>query len=166
MIKKLLVFMLFLGMTVSSGCGYTVGSLLPAELKTINVPTFINKTAEPNLEADVTSGVINEFKKDGALNVTSADKADTVLIGHIVDYQKIAQIYDSKGTASQSKLVLTADIVFKNASTDAIIVRSRVSGEAKFDIGASQFEAERTALPLAVEDLAQHIVEKVAEGGW
>lgn len=166
MIRKLLVFILLLGMTAGTGCGYTTGSLLPTDLKTVNIPTFVNKTAEPNLETDVTNGVIEEFKKDGALTVTSEANADTVLEGSIVNYQRVAQLYDSKGTVSQSKLVLTADIIFKNIKTDAIIVRTRVTGEAKFDIGASQFEAERTALPLAVDDLAQHIVEKVAEGGW
>lgn len=151
---------------ILSGCGYRVGSLLPSDLSTVTIPTFINKTSEPNIEIDVTNGVIEEFQKDGTLKVVAEDKADTILTGEIISYEKVAQLYDSQGTVQESKLIVWTDILFKRLATDEIIVKARVKGEAKFNIGESQFESEREILPEAVKDLSQHIVEKVVEGGW
>jgi len=164
--RKINIIFLVVVVSLMSGCGYRLGSLLPSDLKTVAVPTLVNKTARPSIEIEVTNGIIEEFKQDGALRVVDKSKADTILIGEIVDYRRVAQVYDGQGTVSQSKLVLSVDIVFKNLKTDEIILQSRVEGEAKFNIGASQFESEKAILPAAVKDLAQHIVERVVEGGW
>ena len=59
-----------------SGCtGYRLGSTLPADIKTIYVPTFVNKCGEPNLEGTATQAVLEELQKDGTLRIANRGKA-------------------------------------------------------------------------------------------
>jgi len=56
----------------SSGCGYALagrGSFLPAYIKTIGVPSFVNRTVVFNLETMLTHKVRSEFIGRGKYRV-------------------------------------------------------------------------------------------------
>src|SRR5436853_297995 len=61
----------YLPLMLLAGCGYgLVGSqnnLLPATVKTIAVPAFVNKTTRVELEQRVTQAVADEFVSRGRL---------------------------------------------------------------------------------------------------
>ncbi len=62
------------------GCGYSARSLMPANIKSIAIPNFTNRTYEPGLEVDITRQIIDRFVFDGNLKIATEDKADVVLI--------------------------------------------------------------------------------------
>jgi hypothetical protein len=63
------------------GCvGYRLGSTLPKDIRTVYVPTFVNATGEPQVEAETTAAAIREFQKDGTLRIAADERsADLVL---------------------------------------------------------------------------------------
>ena len=77
----ILIVLLVVGqISLLCGCaGYRLGTLLPPEIKTIHVPTFVNKTREPALEAETTGAAISEFQKDGTLRITDSESFKTGL---------------------------------------------------------------------------------------
>ena len=51
-----------------TGCaGYRLGTMLPPDIQSVAVPTFINRTSEPLLESETTRAAIREFQQDGSL---------------------------------------------------------------------------------------------------
>jgi hypothetical protein len=151
-----------------TGCvGYRVGSMLPPGIKSIYVPTFINKTTEPMIEMETTSAAIAEFQKDGSLKVAkSAEEADAVLEVKLNEYKLAPLTYDKERTttANEYRLTLYASIILKQKSTDQIIVESpRVYGESTFPIIGDFTSSKKKALPATATDLAHRIIEKVVE---
>ncbi len=161
----LLIALLFVSV---SGCGYRVGSLLPASMKTVAVPNFINRTIEPAIEIDVTNGVIERFQVDGTLEVVPESEADTLLLGEIIDYKREGlRLSSSDDSTTEFRLTIAVRLTFKDLNTGKVLwVATRVEGETEFLPGSSGPEAERAALPLVVEDLAEDIVSKVVDAGW
>ena len=69
--------LLFLGVLLLAGCGpYHLGTTLPDNMRTVFVPTFVNRTNEPGIEIDVTNAVITRFRVDGNLAPVSEKEAD------------------------------------------------------------------------------------------
>lgn len=150
------------------GCGYRVGSLLPAHMKTISVPNFVNRTLEPAIEIDVTNGVIERLQVDGTLEVVSEDEADTLLLGEIIDYKREGlRLSSDDDSTTEFRLTIAVRLTFKDLTTGKTLwVAQRIEGEAEFLPGSSGPEAERAALPSVIEDLAEDIVSKVVDAGW
>lgn len=165
--KRLLIMFLIIAILSSSGCGYRVGSLLPADIKTIAVPMFINKTPEPELEAMVTNGIIQEFIADGTLQIVEEENADTLLLGEIIDYRREPIRYTETEVTREYRLIIAVRLTFKDLRHNEVMWENpRVEGEATFFVGTSLPESECIALPNTIKDLAHDVVEKVVEGGW
>jgi len=148
------------------GCaGYRLGSTLPPGVKSINVPTFVNKTREPQVETEATNAALREFQKDGSLVLTTAEKADAILNVTLVKYSLVPLRYqkDRAKTTREYRLKLAADIVCTRASTGEVLVKKRVEGESTFEPLGDISLSKRDALPEAARDLAHDIVESVVE---
>src|SRR5947209_18997536 len=82
--KSLAAALACLGLT---GClGYHIGPAKPhylADIHTIAIPTFENKTLMPRIEVLVTDTVIKQFQQDGTYRIANSDKADATLKGEI-----------------------------------------------------------------------------------
>jgi len=158
------IFILF----AVSGCGYRLGSLLPSHMQTVAVPNFINHTLEPAIQIDITNGVIERFQVDGTLEVVPEAEADTLLIGEIIDYKREGlRISSDNDSTTEFRLTVAVRLTFKDLTTGKTLwVAPRIEGEAAFLPGQSGPEAERAALPLVIEDLAEDVVSKVVDAGW
>lgn len=154
--------------TQLTGCvGYRLGSMLPADIKTVYVPTFLNKTDEPFIETETTSAVIDELQRDGSLNVVATDgEADAILKVSITAFKLSALAFDQtrKTSASEYRLTLTASVVMMRRTTNEVIMENpRVQGESTFVVSGDLTSSKRRGLPTAAEDLAHDIVEAVVE---
>jgi len=162
-----LVFLLMAVMgSVLIGCaGYQLGNTLPKNIKTVYVPTFINKTGEPMVETEATKAAIQELQMDGSLEVVGEDLANSILEVTLVkiDFQPLSFQTGSRKTAKEYRLYLTANVLFKKAKTNEILARKQVSGEATFLPAGDLASAKRLALPTASKDLAHRVVEAVVE---
>ena len=149
------------------GCvGYRVGSMLPPDITTVHVPTFVNRTSEPQIEVEATKATIAEFQKDGSLRVVAMETADAILDVTITDFDASPLSYDQENrtSANEYRLTLTASIVLKRKATDEILTETvGVQGESTFRIAGDFTSSKQTGLPKAAQDLAHDIVEKVVE---
>ena len=154
-----------LGVTLTGCVGYKLGNTLPSNLKTVYVPTFINKTGEPMVETEATKAAIQELQMDGSLEVVGMDFADTLLDVTLVKitFEPLGFEQDSRNTAKEYRLYLYADVIFKKAKTNQILSKKQVAGETTFFPGGDLAAGKRLALPKASKDLAHRIVEAVVE---
>jgi hypothetical protein len=91
--------------------------------------------------------------------------ADSILEVTLVKiaFQPLSFQQDSRKTAQEYRLYLTANVLFKKAKTNQILSRKQVLGEATFFPAGDIASAKRLALPTAAKDLAHRIVEAVVE---
>jgi hypothetical protein len=165
--KRFFLPVLALVAMLLNGCaGYQLGSMLPKDIKTVYVPTFINKTKEPLLENETTQKAIQEVQRDGSLKITTKEAADSILEVTLVDYSLMPVRYDTRHTTQtkEYRLWLTANVVLKSAKDNKVIVdRPGVRGQAVFEVFGDLTSAKIQALPNAATDLAHNIIETVVE---
>lgn len=153
--------------TLLTGCaGYRLGSMLPPDIRTVYVPTFINKTSEPRAEIEATQRFLEQLQVDGSLRVTSEETADSILFVTLTDYElePISYTEDRETRANEYRAILTASVVLKKQSTDEVIVSAgSVKGETTFDFLGDIASSKRNAMPDAAQDLAHDLVETIVE---
>ena len=152
-----------------SGCaGYRVGSMLPPDIKTIYVPTFVNKTKEPLLEVDTTAAVIEEIQKDGSLKLAGKDEADAILDVTLINFTLDPVSYRRESSnltaARQYRMTITVSYMLRRRSDDSIASEApAVSGDHVFDLIGDLSSSKLRDLPNASADLAHKIVERLVE---
>ncbi len=168
MLTRLCVLMTGIGLlaTVSGCTGYKLGSNLPAGIRSVAVPVFVNQTGQPGLETLTTGAAIQEFQKDGALSVVPRNEADSVLEVTMTRYFLTPLRYreNKTTTAREYRLTIRADVIFRRTSTKEILSQtSGIEGYADFEALSDLPSAQRNALPKASRDLAHRIVKTVVE---
>ena len=149
-----------------SGCAYELGSTLPPDLKTIYVPTFVNKSGEPQLEIQTTAETIREFQTEGNLKVVESESmADLTLKVTLREmrldplrYQK-----DSPKSAAEYRMLIYADVELKRNSTGKSMMKLAVSGQNSFLFSGDMASSKLAALPKTSRDLAHSIVGSIVE---
>jgi len=166
--KSSLVFIpAFLLAALLPGCaGYRLGSMLPANVKSVHVRIATNSTEEPDLETAVTQAVLARLQTDGSLKVVGEAEADSLLSIDIRDFilEPLRYEGDNRARPNEYRMILRANLELVRASDATILVRSGgTEGKATFDFTGDLTTAKRTALPSAAEDLARGIVSSVTE---
>lgn len=166
--NRLLPVGLTLGLVAvhSVGCvGYRLGTTLPPDIRTIQVPVFVNKTQEPLIENETTKAAIKELQKDGTLKVTDLQSADVVLEVHLTGYglEPLRYDHDTSKRSTEYRVEIQAELILKRVGTDEVVIERRVEGEATFIPGGDLSLAKREVLPEVAKDLAHDIVESIVE---
>jgi hypothetical protein len=153
---------------VGAGCtavGYRVGSTLPPGIEVVHVPTFLNRTSQPQLELDTTQATIAELQRDGTLMIGDVEKADVVLKVELIDFfmEPLRYESDSNTTTREYRMTIKATVELTNRRTKAVMVKTIVKGENDFIPIGDLSSGKREALPKASRDLAHQIVKAVVE---
>ena len=146
--------------------GYHVGSVLKANYRSVAVPMFKNKTLKPQLEAQVTNGIIRRLQSDGTLRVDSVDNADIVVAGEIVDYRRtrLRSLQTEASTPREFRIYIDARVEAHDRVTGKVVLPPTiVTGTADTFIGNDLQSAEFQALPLIADDLARQVVSLLVE---
>ncbi|HEY8240524.1 MAG TPA: LptE family protein [Kiritimatiellia bacterium] len=150
-----------------SGCaGYHLGSMLPPDVASVYVPTFVNKTKEPLLEVDTTGATIEELQKDGSLKVADADTADAILEVTITEFDlsPVSFRREEETAAREYRMTISVAYVLRRRSDGSIVTESqRVSGDATFALIGNMSSSKLSGIPNASADLAHKIVEQLVE---
>lgn len=158
---------LALALLFQTGCaGYRLGSMLPGDVKTVYVPTVANKTSEPLIEVDVTQQIIEKIQLDGSLRVVNELDADSILTVTVTGYNLEAVAYrkDIRSAANQYRINLTASMELRRTKDQSVVAEApRVAGSAVFDVTGDLTSSKLTGNPLAAEDLANRIVQRIVE---
>lgn len=150
------------------GCaGYRLGSMLPADIETVFVPTFVNQTDEPLLEVDATQAMFRELQRDGSLKVANSEAdADAVLTVTLTDFDLEPVVFrtDIRSAAQEYRMLITASMVMRRTSDQSVVVDTpAVTGDYVFEVLGDLSSSKRLALPDAADDLARRLVQRVVE---
>jgi len=165
------IFLLGLAAAMLGGCAsYHLGPVngATAGAKSIEVLPFNNQTLQPRLGDAVTQSLRERFQTDGTYHLATQGGGDVVVSGVITRYNRIGLSYlDSDVTTAQSYRVnITAHVVVRDRTSTKVLLDKDVSGYTLVTVGSDLASAERQAMPLLAEDLAQNIAELITEGAW
>lgn len=150
-----------------SGCvGYQLGSMLPDDIRTVCIPTFVNETDEPNIEIETTQATIREFQQDGSLQVVACEEADAILEVVLKEYELEPISYEKnrETTAEEYRIWIKASYVFRKQAGDVVVSEApNIRGQSTVDFTGDLSLMKRTELPATARDLAHEIVERVVE---
>lgn len=144
------------------GCTYTSKPLTRANVHTVHLPIFDNRTFRRGLEFRLTEAIKNELLYKTDLKIVDLDHADTVLTGEIVDVRESVLMEDLKDDIVETSVTVTVDIMWRDRRTNRVILDRRgICDTAKFVL--LRGENVGTATDEAFRDLAEHIVESLQE---
>jgi hypothetical protein len=153
-----------------SGClGYHIGPAKPYYLRdvhTIAIPTFENKTLIPRIEVLVTDTVIKQFQQDGTFRIGNGGSADATLKGEIIRISRSPARSVQGNVLATSEFNLSMRVKYRLVGPDGknLGPAGEVVGTTSFFVGTDVTTDERQALPLATEELANHLVTQLSEG--
>lgn len=152
-----------------AGCAnYRLGTTLPPHLKTIFVPTFENRTVEPNIEQKITTAVRRQFQHDGQLKIVSAEnEADIVLKGTLTSYDVDSLLRDKNNpnATRRYRATITCKLDARERETGKAIVEQTVTGNTTFPAAGDTVTARRNALNDVSRSLSLEVVDAVI-GAW
>ena len=86
------------------------GSQLPLHIKTLAIPTFINKTNQPELHRNLTNSVREAFLNDARVKIVPEKKADLLVKGVLSYYDIRAVAFDANDVATQYWVKIAIDL--------------------------------------------------------
>lgn len=170
----ILVLVLGLG---SPGCGgYALagrGSFLPPYIRTIGVPTFINRTTVFNLETQLTQKVRSEFIGRGKFQILPQDTGvDATLLGEVTSVLIAPASFTANQLASRYAITMTARIELRDLRENKVLwenpsVIFRQEHEATSGRGVTDpvafFQQDTNALERMSTEFARTIVSAILE---
>jgi Lipopolysaccharide-assembly len=106
-------------------CGYSLagrGSFLPASIRVIGVPMFVNNTPLFEIEKRITQKVISEFIGRGKYTVKpDANAVDALLLGEVSSITLAPATFTDERQASKYVITAVTKIEFKDVKADKVL---------------------------------------------
>lgn len=147
------------------GCSYYSfsGSTLPSHIKTVAVPLFENRTTEYRIADRLTEEIINTLVRDNTLKVVPKGRADSVLRGSIVGYEKKAYTFDVNENVKEYIVRIYVTASFEDLRKKKQFWREeRLEGWGTY---LAQGESEDEAQERAIAKLSDDLINKMI-AGW
>lgn len=152
------------------GCaGYHLGPVndaIPGG-KSVEILPFNNKTLEPRLGDAVTQALRERLLADGTYRLANSN-GDVVVSGVITGYSRQGLSFLSSDvlTANNYQVGVVAHVIVRDSATGTVLLDKNVKGSALVHVGSDLADAERQAMPLLADDLAQNVTQMLTEGMW
>ena len=177
MLKKSLLaamsaMLMVLILAAMSGCGYSragKAAKIPANVRTIAVPAFVNQTQTFALEQSITAAVVREFISRTKYHVArdAGEDADAVLKGTIVSSQLAPLTYDSNtGRASSGLVTVNLKVTLTDRQGKVLYQDPNYTFRETYQISreiSSFFREESPALDRLSRDVARTLVTSILE---
>ena len=125
-----------------------------SDITAIAIERFDNKTAEYGLADRMTDLIIDAFIADGNMKIVSSDKADAVLIGSLVSYDRRPYTYDQNDQVQEYQVVMIFDIVLKKPSDDSEIWKEKMNQTGLYDVlEETEEDGQNKAIGYLVESI-------------
>ncbi len=154
-----------------AGCAsYHLGPVngVQAGEKSIEVLPFNNQTLQPRLGDALTQSLRQRLQTDATYRLATHGNGDVVVTGIIRQYTRSGLGYLNTDviTPENYRVDLAVHVIARDRVSGKMILEKDVRGHTFIHIGADLASAERQALPLLADDLAQNITEMLTEGAW
>src|SRR6204780_2440057 len=165
---SLLAFLL-----LGAGCGYhTVGHSvqLPANVKTIAIPTFKNETNTYRIEQMLTASVVREFTTRTHYHILndSNEDADATLRGTVLSTTASPLTYDTAtGRAASVLVVVSMKVTLSDRNGKALYQNPAYLFREQYEVSqdlTSFFEEDSPAFRRLSQDFARTLVSNILEG--
>lgn len=157
---------------VTLGCGYhTAGhaTRIPASVRTIAVPVFVNQTQSYRIEQILTRDVVREFLARTRYQVANdaGTSADAVLKGIVVSAQAAPLTYDAQtGRISSAVVTVSMKVSLVDHSGHTFFENQNYTFRQQYQVSrevTSFFEEETPALQRMSQDFARTLVGDILE---
>jgi hypothetical protein len=139
-----------LALAAGAGCGYRLsgtGDALPADVQTVFVEPFINKSREVAIHRDVAAALKSEFYRRGRLRVVDRlEEADAILTGVIYSLDSTLVAVNRNDEALIYEMAMVLDISLRRRTPDQVIWSVKGS---RF---AERYSASRGAVVITSSD--------------
>lgn len=163
-----------------SGCGYSLagrGSFLPASIKVVGVPEFVNNTPVFEVEKKITARVRSEFIGRGKYKVKTdvtpqSKDVDALLVGEISSITFTPSAFTEDRQASRYAIIVTAKIEFRDVKADKVLWSNpamqfreeyEVSNTTNVTDASAFFGSDQSALERLATEFARSIVSAILE---
>src|SRR5919198_82906 len=164
------------GGALLSDCGYSLagrGAFLPSYIRTIGIPTFVNRTSVFNLETLVTQKVRSEFIGRGKYRILPQNTGvDALLNGEVTAVTISPGAFTQQNIASQYAITMTAKIELRDMRENKVLWENpgvmfrqdypATGGRGSLDPVAF-FQQDANALERMSTDFARTIVSAILE---
>src|SRR5689334_4246835 len=160
----------------SSGCGYSLagrGSFLPAYIRTIGVPTFVNRTTVFNLETLLTQKVRAEFIGRGKYQILPQNTGvDGLLTGEVTAVTVTPVGFTAQNLASSYSVTMIARIEFRDIRENKVLWENPAvmfrqdypaTSGAALNNPVAFFQQDTSALDRMTSEFARTIVSSLLE---
>lgn len=164
----------------ATACGYTLagrGSFLPAYIRTIGIPLFLNRTPFLTAEQLFTEKVRVEFQSRGQYAVQPTEEgADGVVRGEILSLSVAPAGFTDALQATRYRFTVTVSVELEDAVQKKVLwenpslsfsdeyeLSSRLSGAGGGADGAAFLDQERAAMDRLSTDFARSVVSAILE---
>ncbi|HZU32388.1 MAG TPA: LPS assembly lipoprotein LptE [Candidatus Angelobacter sp.] len=164
---------LILSMAIAlAGCGYhTAGhaTRLPASVRSIAVPMFVNQTQTYRIEQILTRDVVREFLSRSHYQVVNnpGESSDAVLKGTVISAQAAPLTYDAQtGRISSAVVTVSMKVSLADHSGHILFENPNYTFRQQYQVSrevTSFFEEETPALQRMSQDFARTLVSDIME---
>jgi outer membrane lipopolysaccharide assembly protein LptE/RlpB len=170
---QLLTLALLFSALCSTACGYhTAGHAvtLPANVQTIAIPAFVNRTQTYKIEQRLTAAVVQEMVTRTHYHILNEpnDSADATLRGIVISTSTSPLTYDSQtGRASSALVVVTAKVTLTDRHGKVLYENPSYLFREEYQVTqelSSFFEEDSPALERLSHAFARTLVSNVLEG--
>lgn len=159
--KVAIVASLFLA--VLGGCGYHIkgkGLRAPADVHTVAVAIFENRTSESGIETIFTNDLSYEFNRSKILQVVDISMADAVLSGSIASMAIETISHSSKYASEERRVTITLNLALKRSDGKVLWSDKSLSGREVFKVSSDKSVTEENRRA-AIEAISKRLAEKI-----
>jgi hypothetical protein len=167
---KKLFYALVFASAVLSGCASPYApapQILPAHIKKVYIRPIINNTTQYGLEEKLLLRIIDEFVRDGRLEVVnSEDRADGVLVVEVNRYILQPLTYDANLVTQQYKLWILLNAYFIDKANNVTLwSEPNLEGiQIYYDPSLAGGMSEEEARQIIWDNLSRDITKRTIEG--
>ena len=153
------------------GCSssYSWRSSVPADARTVTVPTFRNESNVSEVGALASRQILREFQREGTFKVRTSGEAAIEVQGVIKSVSPAMAAYNRRagGRVAAYDLNATAEISVIDKRTRKVLVDNRkYVANAAFTAGQDRTTAVRDASGRLMDDLARQVVDDILNLKW
>jgi len=150
----------------AASCGvYTFsGSTLPANLKTVDVPLFANRTVQPGIAESVTQELTTNVLSSNLLRIVPSG-GDATIAGTVLSYSNQPYSYgaaEARQVDVQSyEVTVTAEVRFTDNKAGKDLYKGTVTGSGIYDF-VNQTESD--GVKLAIKKIIDQVMQNSVQG--
>ncbi len=160
-----------------TGCGYALagrGAFLPAYIKVVGVPQFVNHSTVPNIDRILGDAVRAEFQSRGQYRVLPESEGVDAVLTATIGYVTLNPVaLTTSAQASRYAITVTANVEFKDLHANKVLwsnpsmtareeyeITTSASGT---DAAAAFLGSDQNAFDRLAKDFARSLVTSILE---